>query len=165
MTKYGLENNHLVCGLSGFFGGWGVVWLFVLFFFVCLLLFLPGSFCCWEMKKNNRRIWNVSVFLLSNSFGEDWMREDATIMLNSKDTWQISTMFSSSVFYSYNHEWALAIEMIHVIQGSTIQQHILCFLPSIDTECRKFLDGDTELLMMGPSSTSSTGRLERWLSD
>lgn len=45
----------------------------------------------------------------------------------------------------------LAIEIIHVIQGSIIQQHILCLFPCIDIECRKFLDGDTELSMMGPS--------------
>lgn len=42
----------------------------------------------------------------------------------------------------------LVIEIILVIQGLIIQQHILCLLPYIDIECRKFLDGDIDLLMM-----------------
>lgn len=48
-------------------------------------------------------------------------------------------------------ESQLAVETILVIQGPIIQQHILCLLPSIDIERRKFLDGDIELLMMALS--------------
>lgn len=39
VTKYKLENNHLVCRLSGFLGG-RVVWLFCLFAFVSVWQFL-----------------------------------------------------------------------------------------------------------------------------
>ena len=56
-----------------------------------------------------------------------------------------TTLFSIITTVS---ESQLAIEIILVIQGPIIQQHILCLLPYIDIECRKFLDGDIELFMM-----------------
>lgn len=59
-----------------------------------------------------------------------------------------TTLFSIITTMS---ESQLAIEIILVIQGPITQQHILCLLPYIDTECRNFLDGDIELLMTEPS--------------
>ena len=45
-------------------------------------------------------------------------------------------------------ESQLAVETIVVIQGPIIQQQVLCLLPYLDIERRKFLDGDIELFMM-----------------